>query len=194
VLSAAAALLAVSLKNAQLFREVRENSVRDGLTGCVNRSHAIEVLDGEIRRARRSKRSLSLIMFDLDHFKEINSLHGHLCGDAMLMAVGSRMKSQLRGTDVKCRLGGDEFLIILPDTPLAGAMQVSEHLRHEFESHTLAWIGEHVTVTASFGVAEVNAMHEDPLAAIARADAALCRAKEHGRNGVQAEESPTALV
>lgn len=189
VLSAAAALLAVSLKNAQLFREVRENSVRDGLTGCVNRAHAIEVLDGEIRRARRSKRPLSLIMFDLDHFKEINSLHGHLCGDAVLMAVGSRMKSQLRGTDVKGRLGGDEFLIILPDTPLAGATQVSEHLRHEFESHALAWNGEHVTVTASFGIAAVNAMNENPLAAIARADAALSRAKERGRNGVQAEES-----
>ena len=186
VLSAAAALLAVSLKNAQLFREVRENSVRDVLTGCVNRSHAIEVLDAEIRRARRSKLPLSLIMFDLDNFKEINDRYGHLCGDAVLAAVGARLKSQLRGTDVKCRMGGDEFMVILPDTPLAGAKQVSDTLRHEFESCALAWSNEQIKVTASFGLAAVNASDEDPLAAIARADVALYRAKDHGRNGVQA--------
>ena len=121
ILSAAAALLAVSLKNSQLFREVRENSVRDGLTGCFNRAHALEVLDAEIRRARRSKLPLSLIMFDLDNFKGINDRHGHLCGDAVLAAIGARMKSELRGSDLKCRYGGDEFMVILPDTPLGGA-------------------------------------------------------------------------
>jgi diguanylate cyclase (GGDEF)-like protein len=194
VLSAAAALLAVSLKNSQLFREVRENSVRDGLTGCFNRSHALEVLDAEIRRARRSKLPLSLLMFDLDNFKEINDRHGHLCGDAVLAAVGSKMKSELRGSDLKCRYGGDEFMVILPDTPLGGAKQVSENLRRELESHAVAWNNEHVKVTASFGITAVNLADQDPLAAIARADAALYRAKEHGRNDVQVEEHPSALV
>jgi diguanylate cyclase (GGDEF)-like protein len=194
VLSAAAALLAVSLKNSQLFREVRENSVRDGLTGCFNRSHALEVLDAEIRRARRSKLPLSLIMFDLDNFKEINDRYGHLCGDAVLAAVGSKMKSELRGSDLKCRYGGDEFMVILPDTPLAGAKQVSENLRLELESHTVAWNSEQVKVTASFGITVVNPTDLDPLVAVARADAALYRAKEHGRNEVQVEEQPPALV
>ena len=193
ILSAAAALLAVSLKNSQLFREVRENSVRDALTGCFNRAHAVEVLDAEIRRARRSKLPLSLIMFDLDNFKEINDRHGHLCGDAVLAAVGTRMKSELRGSDLKCRYGGDEFMLILPDTPLAGAKQVSENLRTALESHQITWNADHVRVTASFGVALVNPTDLDPLAAIARADAALYRAKERGRNDVVAEEQPTLV-
>ena len=89
VLIAAAALLAVQVKNAELFQEVRENSVRDGLTGCFNRKHAIEVMDGELRRSRRSQMPLSLVMFDLDFFKDVNDTHGHLCGDAVLAAVGS---------------------------------------------------------------------------------------------------------
>jgi diguanylate cyclase (GGDEF)-like protein len=190
ILSAAAALLAVSLKNSQLFREVRENSVRDALTGCFNRAHALEVLDGEIRRARRSKLPLSLIMFDLDNFKEINDRHGHLCGDAVLAAIGAKMKAELRGSDLKCRYGGDEFMLILPDTPLGGAKQVSENLRVALESHTITWNAEHIKVTASFGVGVVNPTDQDPLAAIARADAALYRAKERGRNDVQIEEQP----
>jgi diguanylate cyclase (GGDEF)-like protein len=194
VLSAAAALLAVSLKNSQLFREVRENSVRDALTGCFNRAHALEVLDAEIRRAKRSKLPLSLIVFDLDNFKEINDRHGHLCGDAVLAAVGARMKSELRGSDLKCRYGGDEFMVILPDTPLGGAKQVSENLRVALESHLITWNGEQVKVTASFGVGVVNPTDQDPLAAIARADAAMYRAKEQGRNDVQVEERPPALV
>ncbi len=194
ILSAAAALLAVSLKNSQLFREVRENSVRDDLTGCFNRAHALEVLDAEIRRSRRSKLPLSLIMIDLDNFKMINDTHGHLCGDAVLAAIGARMRSELRGSDLKCRYGGDEFMVILPDTPLGGAKQVSENLRQALEAHPIAWNAEQIRVTASFGVGVVNPTDQDPLAAIARADAALYRAKERGRNGVQAEEQPTAAA
>jgi diguanylate cyclase (GGDEF)-like protein len=188
VLSAAAALLAVSLKNSQLFREVRENSVRDALTGCFNRAHALEVFDGEIRRARRSKLPLSLIMFDVDNFKQINDRHGHLAGDAVLASIGSKMKSELRGSDLKCRYGGDEFMVILPDTPLTGAKQVSENLRVALESHSIAWNAEQIRVTASFGVGVVNPTDQDPLAAIARADAALYGAKKRGRNHVQVEE------
>jgi diguanylate cyclase (GGDEF)-like protein len=194
ILSAAAALLAVSLKNSQLFREVSENSVRDGLTGCFNRAHALEVLDAEIRRARRTKLPLSLIMFDLDNFKQINDRYGHLAGDAVLAAIGSRMKSELRGSDLKCRYGGDEFMVILPDTPLGGAQQVSENLRVALETHRIIWNSEHINVTASFGVGVVNPTDQDPMAAIARADAALYRAKEGGRNDVQVELQPTAVV
>ena len=194
VLSAAAALLAVSLKNAELFREIRENSVRDGLTGCFNRTHAVEVLDAELRRARRSKLPLSLLMFDLDNFKSINDRHGHLCGDAVLAAIGAIMKSELRGSDVKCRYGGDEFMVILPDTPVGGARQVSDNLRRAIAERPVVWNDGQITVTASFGITAVNTADHDPRSAIARADAALYRAKQTGRNAIQVEEQTPTLV
>lgn len=185
VLAAAAALLAVSLKNAELFHEVHENSVRDSLTGCFNRRHALEVMDGELRRSRRSQMPLSLVMFDLDHFKAINDRYGHLCGDAVLNAVGLRMNSVLRGSDLKCRFGGEEFLILLPDTPLAGARRVAETLRRELEEQPVQWREETVRVTASFGVTAVTPGEVDASGIIGRADAALYRAKESGRNCIR---------
>jgi two-component system cell cycle response regulator len=103
------------------------------------------------------------------------------------------MKAELRGSDLKCRYGGDEFMVILPDTPLGGAKQVSENLRGALESHSITWNAEQFKVTASFGVGVVNPTDQDPLTAIARADAALYRAKERGRNDVQVEEQATAI-
>src|SRR5262249_21672683 len=149
---AAATLLGISLRNAQLFLELRENSLRDGLTGCFNRMHSIEVIDTELRRARRSQMPVSLIMFDLDHFKDINDRYGHLCGDAVLAGVGERMRDVLRGSDLKCRYGGEEFLVLLPETPLEGARRVADTLRREIGDMDLEWKDETVMVTASFGV------------------------------------------
>ena len=123
-LSAAAAVLAIAVRNAQLFREVRENSVRDGLTGCYNRKHALELFETEMRRSRRTLLPVSAIMFDLDHFKDVNDRWGHLCGDAVLTAIGELMRTALRGSDIKCRFGGEEFLVILPETPIEGARRV----------------------------------------------------------------------
>ncbi|HTM03268.1 MAG TPA: GGDEF domain-containing protein [Vicinamibacterales bacterium] len=193
VLAAAAALLAVSLKNAELFREVHENSVRDALTGCFNRQHALEVMDGELRRARRSQLPLSLVMFDLDHFKSINDTHGHLSGDAVLAAIGTRMRAILRGSDLKCRYGGEEFLILLPDTPVSGACRVAEMLRADFEEHSVSWGNAKLRVTASFGVGPVHPGETDALAVMARADAALYRAKQSGRNCVRVAGELPAL-
>jgi diguanylate cyclase (GGDEF)-like protein len=193
-LAAAAALLAVSLKNAELFHEVHETSVRDSLTGCFNRKHALEVMDGELRRSRRSKLPLSLLMFDLDRFKDINDRFGHLCGDAVLAAVGQQMTAALRGSDLKCRYGGEEFLVLLPDTPLAGARRVAETLRRELEEHPVRWNDVSITVTASFGLTAITPGEVDANAIIGRADAALYRAKESGRNCVRAAEEHEAIV
>ena len=184
VLAAAAALLAASVKNAELFNEAHENSVRDALTGCFNRRHSMEMLDSELRRARRSRGSFSVVMFDLDHFKSINDRFGHLCGDAVLAQVGHRMKAVLRSSDMKCRYGGEEFLVLLPDTPLAGARRVAEMLRHDLEEHPVHWDGQTVVITASFGIAEIVAAEEDASSIVGRADAALYRAKQDGRNRV----------
>lgn len=189
VLAAAAALLGGALKNAELFEIVHDNSVRDALTGCFNRQHALEVIDAELRRARRSKLPLALIMFDLDYFKEVNDRYGHLCGDEVLSAVGQRMKTVLRGSDLKCRWGGEEFLVLLPDTDAPGAERVAEMLRHDLEEHPVKWYVADIhvadiAVTASFGLTWIVPGETDATAIITRADAALYRAKEVGRNRI----------
>jgi diguanylate cyclase (GGDEF)-like protein len=193
-IEAAAALLAVSLKNAQLFTEVRENSWRDALTGCVTRTYANDVMDAELRRARRSKNPVSLILFDLDHFKAVNDRYGHLCGDAVLAAVGQRMRDVLRGSDLKCRWGGEEFLILLPETSLQGACRVAETLRHEIADRSIPWATEAVRTTASFGVTQTIAGEINVSAIVGRADAALYRAKEEGRNTVRAATETVVVV
>jgi diguanylate cyclase (GGDEF)-like protein len=184
-MAAAAALLGPSAKNAELYSEVQENSVRDALTGCFNRRHSLEVLDSELRRARRSHGAFSLVMLDLDHFKRVNDRFGHLCGDAVLAHVGQRMNAVLRGSDTKCRYGGEEFLLVLPDTPLAGARRVAELLRKDLEQHPVRWNAQTLVVTASFGIAEITAADDTTNAIIARADGALYRAKQDGRNCVR---------
>ena len=185
ILEAAAALLAVSVTNAQLFREVRESSVRDGLTGCFTRAHSLEIADAELRRARRTQMPVTLIMFDLDHFKEVNDRYGHLCGDAVLAAVGKRMKEVLRGSDLKCRYGGEEFLVLLPETPLHGARRVADTLRREIADRPIPWAGEGLTVTASFGLAQAMPGEVNVEELVAAADAAMYRAKADGRNCVR---------
>ncbi len=194
IIEAAAALLAVSVKNAQLFREVKDNSVKDALTGCFTRGHAIDVIDAELRRARRSQTPVSMIMFDLDHFKDVNDRYGHLCGDAVLSAVGKRMKEVLRGSDLKCRYGGEEFLVLLPETPLHGARRVAETLRREIAERPVPWAGEGLTVTASFGIAQTMPGEVNVQAVIARADHALYRAKDDGRNCVRIAAETATLV
>jgi len=126
---AAAALLAVAVDNVRLFAEVQEHSVRDALTGCFNRAHTAEALDAEIGRSRRSGTPLSLVMFDVDNFKRVNDNYGHLSGDAVLAAVGQRLRHVLRKSDIRCRYGGDEFMVVLPETPETGALRVAECLR-----------------------------------------------------------------
>ena len=194
ILTTAAALLAVSLKNSELFREVVESNVRDPLTSCVTRRHGMGIFQTEMRRARRSQLPMSLIVFDLDHFKAINDRYGHLAGDAVLGAVGGRMNSVLRGSDLKCRYGGEEFLILLPDTPSQGALRVAETLRREIEGTSIPWSDDTLRVTASFGITAITPGEMDPLAAIARADEALYRAKQDGRNCVRSAAEAEALV
>ena len=185
VLAMAAALLASSVRNTQLFLEIRETSLRDGLTGCFNRTHALDVIDTELRRARRSPMEVSLIIFDLDHFKEVNDRYGHLCGDAVLAAVGARMRDVLRATDLKCRYGGEEFLVLLPETPIEGATRVAHTLRRELAEVPIPWKDGEVRITASFGVSVARPAEVDSHALIDRADAALYCAKADGRNCVR---------
>lgn len=193
VIGSAVALVGVSLNSVRLLQEIRESSLRDPLTGCANRAHAMEVLITELARARRSRQPVSLLMFDVDRFKLINDLHGHLCGDAVLAEVGARLRDSLRSSDLKCRYGGEEFLVLLPETPLEGGVRAAETLRQELSKIEVLWNREIVRLTGSFGVACARPDEDDPLVLIARADEALYRAKREGRDRVRvAADTPAA--
>jgi diguanylate cyclase (GGDEF)-like protein len=181
-LGLAASLLGVAIANIQATIESRENSVRDQLTGYFNRSYGIEALVNEIKRATRTRRPLSVMMFDVDEFKTVNDRFGHVTGDAILKAVADHVARTLRATDLKCRYGGDEFLIILTDTPLSGAEQAAKGLTRAIGPLQVSADGEAISPTISVGVAAAEPSDSDPLSLITRADAALYKAKKGGRN------------
>lgn len=183
-LGAAAALLAIAVRNVQWFQENRNNSLRDSLTGCFNRAYGMETLDAQLRLAKRGSWPLSIIMFDIDGFKGINDHFGHLAGDALLAGLGRQLGNVLRASDIKCRYGGDEFLVILPETPLTGAEQVAEALRREI-ARLRHPVDHSLSISASLGVASVADGEVDVKALIARADDALYRAKRAGRDCVE---------
>lgn len=181
-LGAAVALLTSAMRSVTLLAQTRENSLRDHLTGCFNRAYALETLASELHRARRSGRPLSVMMFDVDRFKRTNDEFGHLAGDAILAAVAGQCSRSLRASDIKCRWGGDEFLMILPDTPLAGAEHAGGALTRDVAALRVPTAGSVASPTISLGVAVAEPGEDDPLSLIARADAALYRAKQTGRN------------
>src|SRR5204863_10164224 len=119
-------------------------------------------------------------MFDIDHFKDINDRYGHLCGDAVLAAVGARMREVLRGNDLKCRYGGEEFLVLLPETPMEGARRVADTLQRALAEMAVRWNDATLNITASFGVTTALPSDVDSHGIIGRADAALYRAKAQG--------------
>lgn len=181
-LGAAVSLLAIAIRNVQLLTQTRESSVRDQLTGCFNRAYAIESLGSELQRSRRTGRPLSVMMFDVDQLKRINDDYGHLAGDGLLAAVAGQVTATLRASDIKCRWGGDEFLVILPDTPRSGAEHAGASLTREVSTVIVPTAMGSISPTISVGVAVAENGECDPLALVARADAALYKAKQAGRN------------
>ena len=176
-----AAMLRNITEEKLLENQLRELSTTDGLTRLFNRRYLDETLDTELSRATRYGMNLSIMMFDVDHFKRFNDDHGHDQGDRVLQTIGLLMKSTCRDTDVPCRYGGEEFLIILPNTDKDGAMILAERLRHEVE--ITAVDGLHVTISigvASYPNQEFKAYDKF----IEAADKALYVGKEAGRNCV----------
>lgn len=162
--------------------ELQELSIRDGLTGLYNRKHLMETLATEVARAGRLKHPLSVLMVDIDRFKNYNDTHGHLAGDALLSKIASIFKDATRSIDYVARYGGEEFLIILHEVGSEGAVRAAERVRTGVAEEKFGAGGERVTV--SIGVAVFPEHGGTPEALVARADAMLYEAKRSGRNRV----------
>ena len=157
----------------------------DGLTGLYNRNTIVELAGLELDRAQRLGGPTSILLFDLDLFKSINDRFGHPAGDAALRHVAALVQRTVRSTDIAGRLGGEEFMLLLPGTTDDAARKLAEKLRLRFESNPLAWEGQSITVTASLGVAGTTPARRGSFDALyAEADRALYQAKEQGRNRV----------
>ncbi|TAH44943.1 MAG: diguanylate cyclase [Betaproteobacteria bacterium] len=175
------ARLALERVNRQLVEalaEVERLARHDALTGLFNRGWLDQVLKAEVRRFRRTPHPMSIILIDIDHFKQINDTHGHDAGDRVLGAIARTLQREVRGGDIAGRWGGEEFLVIAPNTPLDAAVQLAERLRTAIAALKFGW-----PVSGSFGVAELQA-GESITRFLIRADRALYRAKEEGRNRV----------
>lgn len=171
--------------------QLRQEVVRDPLTGLFNRRHFNNLLTTEMERSRRSEAPTSLILLDIDHFKSINDRYGHIVGDMVLQQLARTLKNTVRKIDIPCRYGGEEFVIILPATPLGIAAQVAERLRTEVASMRLTLSGYNISFTASLGVSCYTPQQQaTPSTLLERADQQLYTAKQNGRNRV-ASERPT---
>jgi len=167
-------------------RRLEELATTDGLTGLFNHRHFKSLLEQEVIRSRRMDFSMSLVMFDVDKFKNYNDVHGHPAGDVVLRDVAELLRSRLRGTDVPCRYGGEEFAVILLDTSKQMAMAVAEEIRSRIEATPFE--GQETQpggiLTISAGVASFPGDAEDHLALLRAADEALYAAKHAGRNQI----------
>lgn len=174
--------LASNDAEAEYFSVIRTAMVTDGLTGALTHAAFRERLDGEYRRARRYLRPLSLVMIDLDYFKSVNDEHGHLAGDAVLRAVAGVILRRVRRDEIVGRLGGEEFAVVLPETPIQGARVLAQDLQRRIADALSVVEGTSITVTASLGVAELDDTMKTPEALLERCDQLLYSAKHAGRN------------
>ena len=166
------------------LEEQRQKALVDPLTGLPNRAAWSERLEHEVGQWQQHGNTLLLAMLDLDHFKRINDNYGHLAGDKVLKIIATVLRKRLRGTDFIARFGGEEFVLLLPDTPQAAGMKLLESLRAAVEACPFHFKGDPVTITASIGISAFRAgEHSDQV--LKRADQALYRAKDAGRNRVE---------
>jgi len=164
--------------------EIYRMTIMDGLTGAYNRRYVQEYLEREVSRARRYERELSVIMIDLDHFKNVNDTYGHLTGDFVLREVSDLARRRIRREEVFGRYGGEEFCLVLPETSADGATTLADHIRELVEEHSFEFDGDVIPVTISAGAAALRPGMNDWTALLEAADSNLYRAKSAGRNRV----------
>jgi diguanylate cyclase (GGDEF)-like protein len=179
----------VAIENARLHLQVEQQAITDPLTGLANRRQFFDTLEREFERAQRFGTPLSLIMLDIDNFKQMNDVRGHLAGDAVLHGTAGTIEGLIREIDLAARYGGEEFGVLLPQTNLEGAKNLAERLREAVSLRVVMFGEDQINgVTASFGVASGPRTNADHLDLVARADAALYRAKRAGKNRVEVDE------
>jgi diguanylate cyclase (GGDEF)-like protein/PAS domain S-box-containing protein len=167
-----------------LQEKLRENAIRDPLTGVFNRRYLAETIEGEFARAERDNIPISIIIMDVDHFKQFNDRYGHKCGDLVLQSIGKLLCKNTRRGDIVCRYGGEEFIILLPNAPLSAACQRAEDWRKAFEAMAVEYNGQHLHGTLSAGVASYPLHGATGDAILSAADQALYQSKTNGRNQV----------
>lgn len=179
----------------QSNRLLAELTTRDPLTQLHNRRAMTEILERELQRSNRKGSTLSIVMFDIDHFKLVNDEYGHQNGDTVLIAVAEQARIGLRGYDFVARYGGEEFVLILPDTPHDGALMVAERLRMRIEQHEFTSDLAEIRITVSLGIASYPAEEATSVDSLIRAaDAALYRAKREGRNRTESAANHSQSV
>lgn len=166
------------------YEEIYRSVIFDGLTQIHNRRYFEEFAERELARARRHQRPLSLLLFDIDHFKNVNDTFGHLAGDAALRGLAERLSGRVRREELFARLHGDEFAVVLPETGPVEALRFAEMLRDRVAEAPFSYNTRRLPVTISVGVGTVSAGTETLAGLMAAADAALYRAKHAGRNTV----------
>ncbi len=177
----------LAIDNALLFEKTKELATKDELTELYNRRYCLEYLKTEIERSRRYKHPLSIVMFDIDHFKKFNDAYGHHAGDTILKVVARLLRTCSRGTDVVGRYGGEEFLVILPETDTASALIYCERARVAVEKIGKTGFSKFAcsSLTISGGVTPLVPESDTPDSVIMRADEALYKAKQNGRNRIE---------
>lgn len=184
IMSIFAKQIGVSLERARLFHEVQSLALTDPLTDLQNRRSLFELGRVEFARAKRMNRPFCCMMLDLDYFKQINDNYGHLIGDQVLQEFAKRCKHSVRELDLVGRYGGEELIILLPETDRETSLEVAERLRNSIAAKPVRVSGKEITVTVSIGVATEDENTTELETLIARADQAMYIAKHKGRNRV----------
>jgi diguanylate cyclase (GGDEF)-like protein len=166
------------------FEEIYRLTIVDGLTQVNNKRFFMEFLEREMGRCHRYGRALSLLMFDIDHFKQVNDTQGHLAGDHVLAELGQLIRQRIRKEECFARYGGEEFAVVLPESGPDKARKFAEKIRKLVEDHPFAFEGKGIPVTVSIGVADLSSDMTEPHQFIKVADANLYKAKKGGRNRV----------
>jgi len=164
--------------------EIYQLTIMDGLTQINNKRYFLEYLEREMGRCHRYSRALSLIMFDIDHFKKINDTNGHLAGDYVLRELASIVRQRIRKEECFARYGGEEFAVVMPEAGPENARRFAEKIRKMVEDHPFVFEEKEIEVTVSLGVADMTGDMTEPLQFIKVADANLYKAKKAGRNRV----------